>query len=240
MKSGIFADVHANLEALDAVIEFFKIKDVTRFICAGDLVGYGPNPNECIDIIRNLPAIRIVAGNHDRAACGLKELTWFNEYARKAMLWTRRIISRENQIFLSELPKTILLKDMTLVHGSIRDPIDEYLLTREQCMENISLARTPVTVVGHSHIPLVFDGHTIIFPRGPLSMSLEAKTKYILNPGSVGQPRDNDNRAACGIYDTRTGGFDIHRLAYDIETTQQKMHAARLPGFLIERLIVGK
>jgi predicted phosphodiesterase len=240
MRFGIFADVHANFEALDAVLERLKTKNIERYICAGDLVGYGPNPNECIDIIRNLPSVRIVAGNHDRAACGLKDITWFNEYARESMRWTQRVISAGNRAFLAQLPVSVMLRDITVFHGSPQDPVDEYLITREQFTANIALVKTPVAVVGHTHAPAVFDGEVLGHPRGPETMTLTEDRTWIINPGAVGQPRDADNRASCAVFDTATRVLEFQRIEYNIELTQQKMRNVKLPGFLIERLTVGK
>ncbi len=241
MKYGIFADVHANLEALNTVLEFFISEKVDRYLCAGDVVGYGPNPNECVTAIRNLSPLSLVVGNHDWAACGLKDITWFNEYAQHSVTWTRQLLTQENQIYLSELPKVLHHGDFTLVHGSPRDPLDEYLLTKEQFTENQSFLTTPYTFVGHSHIPLVFAQGTVHLFRDSDTVLLDpAKGRSIINPGSVGQPRDSNSKASCALYDTQTHVLRVIRLEYDIATTQEKMRRARLPGFLVERLSWGK
>jgi predicted phosphodiesterase len=240
MKYGIFADIHANLEALEAVLGFLRFQRVEHYISLGDLVGYGHNPNECVDIVRTLTPLTGVVGNHDWAACGLKDITWFNEYAQKAIIWTRQSLSQENQIYLSELPKVASEDGFTLVHGSLQDPLDEYLLTREQFAANLPYLNTPLLLVGHSHIPFVFGEKFTQILRNSDSLVLPEQGKCIINPGAVGQPRDGNNKASCGIYDSDTGRFHLYRVEYNISITQEKMRKARLPGFLIERLSWGK
>lgn len=241
MRYGIFADVHGNFEALTKVLEFFRAGRVDAYIYAGDIVGYGPNPNECAQLLKRLFPMWISVGNHDRAACGLKDITWFNEYAQKSMLWTRQVLSQENQIYLSELPKIVYQSEFTVVHGSPRDPLDEYLLTREQYTENHALLKTPLTYVGHSHVPFIFgEKFTHIFIREHEKLPLNKKEKYIINPGSVGQPRDGSNKASCAIFDNETWEYELFRLDYDYAATQEKMRQHRLPAFLIERLFWGK
>lgn len=156
MRYGILADIHANLEALNTVTEFFRSSRVDGYVFAGDIVGYGPSPNECVQAVKRLSPMWLSVGNHDRAACGLKDITWFNEYAQKALIWTRQKLSQENQIYLSELPKIVYQSEFTVVHGSPRDPLDEYLLTRAQYDENHGLLKTSLTIVGHSHVPYIF------------------------------------------------------------------------------------
>ena len=240
MRYGIFSDIHSNLEALTVVINFFKSNRIDRYLCAGDAVGYGPDPNECVELLRKLAPLRIVVGNHDWAACGLKSVTWFNEYAKKAIMWTKNVLSEENQIYLSELPKIVYYSGFTLVHGSPRDPLDEYLLTRQQYQDNLPYLTANITCVGHSHVPFIFGMTSTHFFKDPCPVTLSPDDRYVINTGSVGQPRDSDNRASCGIFDTETREFRLHRLEYDISKTQEKMRRARLPAFLTERLSWGK
>lgn len=240
MRYGVFSDVHANLEAFDEVLNFFKSQKVDGYISAGDIVGYGPNPNECVERVKKLYPLWIVVGNHDWAACGLKDITWFNEYAQKSLIWTRQILTQENQIYLSELPKVIHHSDFTLVHGSPRDPLSEYLLTRKQYNENLHKLDTPYTFVGHSHVPFVFGKSSTHIFRTPESAMLSRDDRYIINAGAVGQPRDGNSRASCAIFDTNANEFRVFRLKYNIDSIQQKMYKARLPAFLIERLYWGK
>lgn len=238
MRYGVFADVHSNLEALTSVLDFFRGQKIDRFLCMGDLVGYGPDPNECVTRVHALPNLHIVVGNHDRAACGLKDTTWFNEFALKAINWTSKTLTQKNLIYLSELPKVVRHGDVMIVHGSPRNPLDEYLLTRGQYEEAAGCLTAPVTFVGHSHVPFIFGGGSVSLTDGPVP--LPEKELFIINAGSVGQPRDADTRAACGIFDSSQRTFTLHRLEYDFPSTQEKMYRARLPVFLIERLGHGK
>lgn len=240
MLYGIFGDIHSNFEALTVILDFFNTKQIEKYLCVGDIVGYGPNPNECVNIMKKLSPLKIVVGNHDRAACGLKDITWFNEYAQKAIIWTRQILTQENQIYLSELPKIITFQDICLVHGSPRDPLDEYLLTREQYQENLTYLTTPFTFIGHSHIPFIFGTNSTYLMRETRSVIISKQEKYIINPGAAGQPRDGNNKASCALYDTVSDKLDFLRLDYDIHTTQKKMRVAKLPAYLIERLQWGK
>ncbi|MCB4792441.1 MAG: metallophosphatase family protein [Elusimicrobia bacterium] len=240
MKYGILSDIHANLEALEVVLAHLKSENVDGYLSCGDLVGYGPNPNECVYKLRDLFPLWVVVGNHDWAACGLRDITWFNEYAQKAIIWTRQQLTESNQIYLSELPKTVFHSDFTLVHGSLIDPLSDYLLTPAQYKENLALLKTPFTFVGHSHIPFVMANTSIHIFRNTESTRLNKDEKYIINSGSVGQPRDGNFRTSCSVYDTNTNELKVCRLEYDLALTQEKMHKARLPAFLIERLSWGK
>jgi predicted phosphodiesterase len=240
MRYGILSDIHANLEALEAVLSFFRSEKVDGYLSCGDIVGYGPNPNECVEKIKALFPLWIVVGNHDWAACGLKDITWFNDYAQKSLIWTRQILTQNNQIYLSELPKIIHHSDFTLVHGSPRDPLSEYLLTPQQYKENMPYLQNSFTFVGHSHVPFVFtSGSTYVF-RDSETVSLAKKEKCVINAGAVGQPRDNNCRASCALFDSNTKELKLIRLDYDISITQEKMYKSRLPAFLIERLSWGK
>lgn len=245
MRYGIFSDVHANLEALEAVLGFFKKERIQSFICLGDLVGYGPNPNECIERIAGLKKVQVIAGNHDHASVGLKELTWFNDMATRSLNWTKRQLKEENRSFLMRLPRLIDASQFTLAHGSPRDPIDEYVLTPRQYLDNLEFFRTPVCFIGHTHVPSVFFSdslgmiqHKPLLDGEPYKIDPQAKT--IVNAGSVGQPRDGDPRSSCLIFDTEKSEVTAHRVAYDIAAVQDKMKLATLPLFLIERLGYGR
>jgi predicted phosphodiesterase len=240
MLYGVFADIHSNLEAFESVLLFLKDKKVERFICAGDVVGYGPNPNECVDLIRTIAGIDIVAGNHDLAACGLKDLKLFNEYAQKALVWTGNTLTQDNQIYLSELPRSLNKEDFSVVHGSPRQTTEEYLMSFNQYKENLPFLNSVATFTGHTHIPLVISSDVIKTLLGKAELVLNTANKYIINVGSVGQPRDSDPRAACGILDSDKMVFQIFRLEYDVDKTQGKMRKLRFPGFSIERLSWGK
>ena len=244
MLYGIFSDVHSNMEALSVVLEHLEHKRVSSYLCCGDIVGYGPNPNECVEKIRNLKDCLVVMGNHDAASCGLKDTAWFNEYARAAVHWTASVLKEENRDYLCHLPKMITEDNYTIVHGSPRDPIDEYLLEERQFLENLGYFNTQVCFIGHSHLPFLVlsqssKGGVEIKPlslRENETMKLLPDSRYIINVGSVGQPRDKDPRACCAVFNLEETEFKFFRLEYDINKTQEKMHGAKLPAFLIERL----
>ncbi len=239
MLYGIFSDIHSNLEALNIVLRYFDNKQVDRYICAGDVVGYGPDPNECVRIVKGISPLSICVGNHDRAACGLKDMTWFNDYARQSLVWTSRVLTEVNNIYLSELPKSVLIDEFMVVHGSPRDPVDEYLMAHRQFEEIIPQLKKHIVVVGHTHIPTIF-GHESAFTLKDASpVRLEISNNYLINPGSVGQPRDGNNKASCALFNTETRELELIRLEYDITKTQSKMRALKLPPYLIERLSWG-
>ncbi len=245
MRFGIFSDVHSNLEALEEVLSFYKKERLQSFICLGDIVGYGPNPNECIQRIVSLKKVQVIAGNHDYAVVGLKELTWFNDLASRSLVWTKRHLTEENRNYLMRLPRLIDHSLFTLAHGSPRDPIDEYLLTARQYLDNVEFFRTAVCFVGHTHLPCVFYADSLgIIQIKPLAegevFKIDPLAHTIVNVGSVGQPRDGDPRAACAIYDSDSKEVKIIRLKYNIDATQQKMRQASLPLYLSERLSYGR
>ncbi|HCJ65761.1 MAG TPA: hypothetical protein DHV62_00145 [Elusimicrobia bacterium] len=243
MKYAIFADVHSNLEALNIILEYYSKEKVDKYFCCGDLVGYGPNPNECIEKVRQLKAI-VVAGNHDLASVGLKDISWFNENAQASILWTQKKLTPENISYLRSLPQIYQDKDLTLVHGSPRDPIDEYLLNLNQARENLNFFPAQVCFIGHSHTPFFYqkkaegaESYGNFLQKNPVVLNLETKT--IINVGSVGQPRDGDPRSACATYELEKKEIYLARFEYNILPVQQKMLEANLPHFLIDRLSYG-
>lgn len=239
MRYGVIADIHANREALEAVLGFLAKSSVDRYLCCGDLVGYGPDPNECVDIVRRLDELSIVAGNHDLAACKLRDMGTFHEYARKSLVWTWQTLEQRHQIWLSELPRSYRTFDIMLAHGSPRSPIDEYMFTIDHYEINRPLLNVPFTFVGHTHVPAVFGPEGMTIPQPDKPVILNSAGPWVINPGAVGQPRDKNPAASCGILDTATREFTIHRCPYDVALTQQKMRSARLPALLIERLSWG-
>ncbi len=244
MKYAIFADIHSNLEALNIVLDYYSQEKVDKYFCCGDLVGYGPNPNECIEKVRQLKAT-VVAGNHDLASIGLKDIGWFNENAQAAILWTKKELTPENSRYLKSLPQIYDDKYLTLVHGSPREPIDQYLLSLNQARENLNYFSTQVCFVGHSHTPFFYQKKSQgaescgnFLQKNPVLLAPETKT--IINVGSVGQPRDDDPRSACVIYDLEKKEVHLARFEYNILPVQQKMSEANLPLFLIQRLSYGQ
>ncbi len=245
MRYGVFSDVHSNLEALEAVLSVFKKERIQSFLCLGDLVGYGPNPVECVQRVLQLKRLQATAGNHDYASVGMKETTWFNNFATRSITWTKRRLNEEARNFLMRLPRLIESSQFTMAHGSPRDPIDEYLLSSRQFLDNLEFFRTPICFIGHTHVPCVFYTDSLgVIQQKPLAdgetYQFDPQGKTIVNVGSVGQPRDGDTRASAMIYDTEKNEVKLIRAVYDIQAVQDKMKQASLPLFLIERLSYGR
>jgi diadenosine tetraphosphatase ApaH/serine/threonine PP2A family protein phosphatase len=242
MKYGIISDIHGNLEALKVVIE--ELREVNQIICLGDIVGYGPLPNECIDEIRRVSNLNIV-GNHDLASIGWKDISWFNEYAKRGIIWTMDTLTKENKEYLSSLPEIIEEKDFIMVHGSLDDYTDEYITGVKEASKSFELLKEKnLLLVGHTHSPLLFlkKEHHPIYPirlGDKDTIKILPNVKLIVNVGAVGQPRDGDPRASFGIFDTDTQEIKIYRVPYNIRKTQELMRKENLPQFLIERLALG-
>jgi predicted phosphodiesterase len=243
MRCAILADIHANLAAFQAVLDHIKEQGgFDELWCLGDIVGYGPDPHECIELLRQYPCL-CVAGNHDRAATGDISTDDFNPEAADAAHWTSQHISVEDKDFLHNLPEKIEKDDFTLVHGSPREPLWEYVLSLDSVRENFKYFNTSCCLIGHSHQPLLFRQSV----KGELSLKrlqdreviqLGAE-RLIINPGGVGQPRDSDPRAAYALYDSDAKTISLHRVAYDIKSVQQRMIQAGLPLRLVVRLSYG-
>ena len=244
----IISDVHSNLEALKAVIEdaVNNHGGFNRLLCLGDLVGYGPNPRECIELLRKYDHL-CVCGNHDMAASGETSTAHFNGYAADANRWNAEKLTDEDRKYLANLPQVIVEGDFTLVHGCPREPVWEYIDDHRDDAENFNLLQTPYCLVGHTHRPAWFascdDGfESIVAVEKHICNDVPMKlngSKLIINPGSVGQPRDGNPRAGYATYDTATGNISYCRVSYDIKKTQEKMRAAGLPGWLSDRLAIG-
>lgn len=242
MLYGIISDIHSNLKALDVVLN--KLYRAEKLICLGDIVGYGPDPNECVEKVRELN-IPTVAGNHDRAVTGEIEITWFNQSAREAVIWTQREIKEENLEYLRNLPEIIEEDDFQAVHGSLRAPLEEYIMSISEALPTFEKMTKPVCFIGHSHAPLFialkkdgnYDGRMLLDGEEVL---VEDYEKVIINVGGVGQPRDGDPRASYGLYDSKTKIFTLHRVEYNIKQVQDKMKTVSLPQPLIDRLQFGR
>ena len=258
MKLGIIADIHSNLEALRSVLD--AMRDADSFICPGDIVGYGPNPNECIEILRGLDC-RTVAGNHDIICAGKLDASNFSGDAREAIEWTSKVISQDNREFLKGLPERLEVDGLEVVHGSLRNPIEEYVMNIQAGAATIELMKKKVCFVGHLHIPLVVvkekQGPSTGSSGSPQASSGGPKydgwqlndgdvvdvskfERVIINAGAVGQPRDMDPRASFGVFDTDRSTVEIRKVKYNIASVQEKMRKADLPDFLIERLKYGR
>lgn len=242
MKIAILGDIHSNLAAFEAVLADLKKRDgFDKIWCLGDVVGYGPDPHECVELLRQHDHL-CVAGNHDWAAAGRLDTLDFNPVAARACHWTAEQLTSEDIEYLQELPLDLCQDNFTLVHGSPREPIWEYLLSAEVARENLSYFQTNFCMVGHSHVPLVFesDGGKVMTRRFPDGASLKlGKNRLIINPGGVGQPRDGDPRASYTLYDVEAMTVYHYRVEYDILATQRKMEERGLPLPLILRLSEG-
>jgi len=244
MKYGVFSDVHGNYEALLAVLDFFTAQNTQAHICCGDLTGYGPQSEECIKATAALPNLNCVIGNHDMAVLGRMPVEAFNHYAASAIEIIQPTLSPESIHFLAHCPQLVADDGITIVHGSPRSPIDEYLLTVEQFLENSGRWQTDICFIGHTHVPVCFRRKGRAFPlmlplRENEPVTIAREEKMMINPGSVGQPRDGDNRASCGLYDSDTKTFELFRLSYDVAKTQKLMKAMHFPDLLIERIEKG-
>ncbi len=248
MRYGIISDIHGNLEALEVVLK--RLDGCDQWICLGDVVGYGPNPNECCERVRALNAL-CVHGNHDLAALGRYDISWFNDWAAAAILWTQEQLTEENRAFLQNVPAMQVVEDaqwnfnFTVVHGSPRDPAEEYITSAQEANEIFARLTTPLCLVGHTHVAEYYvraEGAStcerIIMNVGGL-IPLNEKHQYIINCGSVGQPRDRNPQASCGLLDTQARSVEIFRLEYPIDVTQRKMRAEGLPDLLWQRLALG-
>ncbi len=241
MKILIISDIHANLTALESVLA--AAGDYGAAWCLGDVVGYGPDPNECITRVQQLPNMVCILGNHDAAVLDKIDITSFNPEARTVLRWTKQVLTPANLEFLNNRPETVVLDHVTLAHGSPRQPVWEYLLDTRTATINFSYFETPYCFVGHTHLPVMYyladesRSASLIIPENFTQIALAPRT--ILNPGSVGQPRDRDPRAAYAILDTDEYSCEFHRVPYDIEAVQKRMRQAGLPERHIQRLSSG-
>ncbi len=226
----IISDIHANKEALDAVLA--DAGDYDEVWCLGDLVDYGPNPNECIETIQDLPNLTCLMGNHDAAVLGKLDLSTFNREAFTSVAWTKEQITPGNLAFLDKLHERVNFGQVTLSHGSPRNPIWEYLLDINTVLANFAFFTTPYCFVGHTHIPIHYiyngNGHVDWAVPSPRK-SFVINSHSILNPGSVGQPRDRDPRAAYALYYPDMGSWEARRVNYNIKAVQRKILKAGLP-----------
>jgi len=244
MRILVVSDIHSNLEALTAVVEDAgRDGAIDELWCLGDTVGYGPDPGECIRLVREFPNYVCIAGNHDLAAIGKMGTEEFNYAAAHAAHWTAAQLSSEEAGFLGDLPLVVGMGKFTLVHGSLRSPVWEYLMSAEAAEATFQRMTTPYCLVGHSHIPFlcVEGGERGGFGPFPLDTKVGlGEDRLIINPGGVGQPRDGDSRPSYVIYDSEAESVERRRVAYDISATQEKMRRAGLPAPLIDRLEYGR
>lgn len=240
MRYGIFSDIHGNLEAFEAVRAALSKESIDQYISPGDIVGYGADPSQCVSIIQEL-SCGVVAGNHDWAVGGLFDPLNLNEAAREAVLWTEAVLSWEEIGYLKSLELTIEQDSLLAVHGSLNSPADfSYIRNERDTQATFKLMDKPLCFIGHTHVPAIFQltkegvkrkkGHKV---------KVTGADKYIVNVGSVGQPRDGDPRASYAVYDDEKNTVEIKRVKYDIETAQDKILKTGLPDILAYRLSTG-
>ena len=242
MRVLVVSDIHANYTAFEAVLK--DADDIDVMWCLGDVVGYGPDPNACVELLSEQPNLICVPGNHDIAAMGKMAAESFNGDARLSLLWQQRVLSASSMDFLRALPEMAEPDEkVTLVHGSPRDPVWEYMLNTLTARLNFAEFETDFCFVGHTHVPSIFwweaeeDRVVLDIPR--MGMPVELTKRAILNPGSVGQPRDRDPRAAYAIFDTEAITWEPQRVEYDIESVQARIREAHLPEKHALRLAEG-
>ena len=243
LRALIVSDIHSNIEAFQSVVDDARLRGgFDQVWSLGDLVGYGPDPEECIELIQGFNHLA-VTGNHDLASIGRLGLEMFNPHAAAANRWTATRLSDEHRSYLDGLELRQQAEGFTLVHGSPRDPVWEYVVSADSAQATFEDIGTTWCLVGHSHIPFVCrdSDNGVLFteavPDSPVELSSE---KLIVNPGGVGQPRDADPRASYAVFDSGLNTITHHRVEYDIARTQEKMRRHDLPPFLIERLAYGR
>jgi len=245
MRYLVISDVHANLEALEAALA--ASGDCGHVLVLGDLVGYGADPNAVVERIRALPAATLIRGNHDKVAAGLEDVDGFNYLARQAIEWTALALTPENRAWVAALPPGPALVDplVEICHGAPFDE-DTYIFDDLDATRALRTSRAPLCLFGHTHVPAAFrlshnELQMLEPPRGPrFRLALEADSRYLVNCGAVGQPRDGDPQAAFGILDTDARALTITRVPYDVAAAQAKIIAAGLPEVLAQRLAVGR
>lgn len=241
MRILVISDIHANLTAFQTVLEHSAGEwDKVWFL--GDLVGYGPDPNECVALLRELDVVAL-SGNHDWAVLGRIDIKTFNRDARRAIEWTRAAMNQEGMAYLETLPPKIPGEQFTLAHASPRHPVWEYILDQATASVNFPFFESAYCLVGHTHTPVIFElvdnaRVSVHAPRYGQSVGLNG-SRLIINPGSVGQPRDSDPRASYGLLDSETLSWEYRRVAYDVEAVQERMRARQLPERLVNRLSFG-
>lgn len=246
MRYALISDIHANLEALEVVVEDIDEQNINEIICLGDIVGYGANPNECIELVKKKCSI-VLQGNHDAAAIEVLSTHHFNIHAKIAIEWTTQELKKEHKEWLYGLPLISSKENMTVVHATPYEPNMWYYITSlEEAAFNFKYFNTDLCFVGHTHIPIIIglEGEEEIYVHQDTYINFkddgELKHRYLINVGSVGQPRDRNPKACYAILDTEAFELNYRRVAYNIDKAQQKMRKIRMPDFLITRLEDGR
>lgn len=242
-RVAVISDIHGNFEALSAVLRDIEDRGCDFLVCLGDLVGYGADPIRCVELIRERADICIL-GNHDAAAIGIggHNIHYWGAYAKDSMLWTRKVLRDKEKYYLASLPLVDHFDGSTFVHGSLYHPeLFDYIQTSYDAYLTLQILETERCFVGHSHVPICFfDDQPTRYVYGQAKVSLRGESKSLINVGSVGQPRDDNPKAAYALFDRREQSLEIRRLDYDIEGARQKILRAGLSTALAERLIYGR
>ncbi len=240
MKYAIFGDIHANLEALEAVLADAKTQGCTDYVCVGDIVGYAADPKECLQVVRDLEC-PVVKGNHDEEAVLNTSLEGLNPLAKFAMEWTREQLNEDERDYLTNLKLVRQVRDFTIVHATLDTPGGwTYVTNKFDAMASFSYQFTQLCFYGHTHTPRIYIKGDSVDAADDSSVNLEMGRKYFINVGSTGQPRDGDWRSSYAIYDVENQNVTVRRLEYDIQKAQQKIIDAGLPEMLAHRLSLGK
>ncbi len=244
MKIGVFSDVHGNLEALQVCLARLKEEKVEGYINCGDIIGYGPDSDACVQTIMTLPNVQNVMGNHDIIFIDPRIESFFNFDAKIALDISKREITDESMRFLSSIPIIIRAENYTVVHGTPADPVKEYFISARQFYSNYSRWQGKICFVGHSHLAFYMEGtekecNSYANKDKTFVLPLNTHKRYVINPGSVGKPRDNDPEISFGVWDTEQETFTFIREPYDFSITQRKMREKGYPPFLIEGLERG-
>lgn len=242
MRIALISDIHANLEALQAVLNDIEKHKADVIHCLGDVVGYGSDPSACLTLVDKTCEIKLI-GNHDHAALGESSTDDYSPVAKVAADWTKKVLSDKDISIMESFTVDAAVEDSHLVHASPFEPLEfHYILSPQDARHAFPCFTKQLCFFGHTHVPMIFTEVKNGLPRQKIGHSFMPDTdgRYLINIGSVGQPRDNDPRASYVIHDTATGDVEYYRVHYDIKTTQEKMEQARLPELLIERLAVGQ
>ncbi|MEJ2636790.1 MAG: metallophosphoesterase family protein [Calditrichia bacterium] len=238
MKIAVISDIHSNLAALTEALNFIRKEQVDKIVCLGDVVGYGPRPNECVELVRENCQICLM-GNHDHAVLGLTDTYHFNQYAREAVNWTRRTLTIYNKAYLENLPFSHHENELLYVHSTPVNPEEwHYILSEYEAKQYLNKLTQRICFVGHSHIPVIFSAQKGSFYEEETELDYK-NSKYIINVGSVGQPRDGDPRLCFVLFDTESGLFKYVRLEYPVQETYDEILENKLPPFLAMRLLAG-
>ena len=240
MRYALIADIHSNLEALEVVLNDAKEQKCTHYACVGDVVGYGANPKECLDIVRSM-GMPVVKGNHDEYCSSEEDLEGFNPHAAEAVNWTRKQLSKEDRAWLRDLKYIRLVASFSMVHATLDGPQRwGYVFDKLAAAASFTYQNTAVCFFGHTHVPVAFVRDSMVRGGTYSKFRVEPGKKYFVNVGAVGQPRDGNPKSGYVVYDLNEGTIELRRLDYDIPKAQKKIIEAGLPQRLADRLAVGK